>query len=184
MRLWGGETWLPEGLVFEATAPDAAFDNVMRCVEANVPAVTGTTVSSSDQELEAAAGAKSTAFWSTNFSPGVHALNQRATRSRNFEKIPGYRAQIHEVHHPQKRRAEWNGHHAPTACRARRFLKRCPSKATEGKWLVCMLWHGTLSTMPLFCNTKPNLVWGLPKAPWALRWTWQRHLERDLACTP
>ena len=26
-----GETWLPEGLVFEATAPDAAFDNVMRC---------------------------------------------------------------------------------------------------------------------------------------------------------
>ena len=59
-----GETWLPEGLVFEATAPDAAFDNVMRCVEANVPVVTGTTgwLERLEELRDAVAGAKALRF--------------------------------------------------------------------------------------------------------------------------
>ena len=42
-RVTAADTWEPQGLVFEATAPDAAVGNLTRCIEAQVPVVTGTT---------------------------------------------------------------------------------------------------------------------------------------------
>ena len=180
-----GETWLPEGLVFEATAPDAAFNNVMRCVEANVPVVTGTTGWLERlEELEAAiAGAKSTAFWSTNFSPGVHALNQIAQHAAGiFEKIPGYRAQIHEVHHIHKKDAP-----SGTAITLQQH-------AMQGGWsqalpieskregevvgLHALAWDSVHDAVVLQHEAKSRLGFA-EGAVWALRWTWQRHLERD-----
>ena len=76
LRISAGQEWQPEGLVFEATAPDVALGHLLRCAEARVPVVTGTTgwldrLGELEGRLEAQ---KSTAFYSTNFSPGVHAL--------------------------------------------------------------------------------------------------------------
>ena len=34
LRISAGQQWQPEGLVFEATAPDAALGNLLRCAEA------------------------------------------------------------------------------------------------------------------------------------------------------
>ena len=100
-----GEPWSPEGLVFEATVPDAAFDHVRICVAHRVPVVTGTTgwLKRLDELKAAVDAAGSSAFWSTNFSPGVHALNLVAAHAASvFERIPGYRASIQEVHHVHK----------------------------------------------------------------------------------
>ena len=38
-----GQTWEPKGLVFEATQPEAAAENLARCIRARIPVVTGTT---------------------------------------------------------------------------------------------------------------------------------------------
>ena len=83
-----GDAWTPQDLVFEATAPDAAFDNILRCVQANVPVVTGTTgwLHQLGDVEEAMNSSNSTVFWSTNFSPGVHALNQSRNTPLAFSR--------------------------------------------------------------------------------------------------
>ena len=180
-----GETWVPEGLVFEATAPGVAFENVLRCVHANVPVVTGTTgwLDRLD-ELEAAiASAKCTAFWSTNFSPGVHALNQIAQHAAGiFEKIPGYEAHIHEVHHIHKIDAP-----SGTAITLQQHAKQGGWSAElpieskrEGEviGLHALAWDSVHDAVVLQHEAKSRLGFA-EGAVWALRWTWQRHLERD-----
>ena len=76
-RVTKGQSWDPRGIVFEATSPDSAYSNVMRCAEARVPVVTGTTgwLDRLDELEVTLTKTPSTVFWSTNFSPGVHALN-------------------------------------------------------------------------------------------------------------
>ena len=180
-----GETWVPEGLVFEATAPGVAFENVLRCVHANVPVVTGTTgwLDRLD-ELEAAiASTKCTAFWSTNFSPGVHALNQIAQHAAGiFEKIPGYEAHIHEVHHVHKKDAP-----SGTAITLRQHAKQggwSPELPIESKregeviGLHALAWDSVHDAVVLQHEAKSRLGFA-EGAVWALRWTWQRHLKRD-----
>jgi len=180
-----GEAWTPEGLVFEATAPDAAFDNVMRCVGAKVPVVTGTTGWLDRlKELETAiATAEGTAFWSTNFSPGVHALNQIAQHAAGiFDKIPGYRGHIREVHHVHKKDAP-----SGTAITLQKH-------AIQGGWsqdlsieslregevigLHALAWDSAHDAVVLQHEAKSRLGFA-EGAVWALRWTWHRHLERD-----
>ncbi|MDG1675508.1 MAG: dihydrodipicolinate reductase C-terminal domain-containing protein, partial [Flavobacteriales bacterium] len=103
-----GQEWQPEGLVFEATAPEAALDNLLRCADARVPVVTGTTgwfdrLGELEGRLQAA---KSTAFYSTNFSPGVHALNLIAEHAAGImSQLEGYTAHVREVHHIHKKDA-------------------------------------------------------------------------------
>ena len=180
-----GESWVPEGLVFEATAPGVAFENVLRCVHANVPVVTGTTgwLDRLD-ELEAAiASANCTAFWSTNFSPGVHALNQIAQHAAGiFEKIPGYEAHIHEVHHIHKKDAP-----SGTAITLQQHAKQGGWSAElpieskrEGEviGLHALAWDSVHDAVVLQHEAKSRLGFA-EGAVWALRWTWQRHLERD-----
>lgn len=179
------ETWVPEGLVFEATAPDSALDNVMRCVKANVPVVTGTTGWFDRlNELEAAVeSAECAAFWSSNFSPGVHALNQIAEHAaRIFSIIPGYQAHIHEVHHIHKKDAP-----SGTAITLHQH-------AIQGGWsqelpiesqregevigLHALAWDSVHDAVVLQHEAKSRLGFA-EGAVWALRWTWQRHLERE-----
>ncbi|MGB2470597.1 MAG: hypothetical protein ACPIA5_07070, partial [Flavobacteriales bacterium] len=42
-QVQAGMAWSPEGIVFEATEPSGALENLTRCVDAGVPVVTGTT---------------------------------------------------------------------------------------------------------------------------------------------
>ena len=81
-----------EGMVFEATAPEAAVNSPIFCVawKHQVPVVTGTTGwlelidAPSSVIWRFAEDHQGTLFWSTNFSPAVHAthlpLPEQATR--------------------------------------------------------------------------------------------------------
>ncbi len=95
-------------VVIEFTTPDSAYDNVVRCLQAGVPVVTGTT--GWGERLEEAillAREKETSFLhASNFSVGVHlffAMAHMATRIMDGQ--PEYRPFIEEVHHVHKKDA-------------------------------------------------------------------------------
>jgi len=92
-------------VVIEFTQPDAAFVNVMACLEAGVPVVSGTT-----GWLEKLADAEAwctehrgALLWASNFSVGVNlffALNQYLARLMN--RRPEYHPAVTEIHHVHK----------------------------------------------------------------------------------
>jgi 4-hydroxy-tetrahydrodipicolinate reductase len=92
-------------VVIEFSRPEAAFENVMACLEAGVPVVSGTTGWSRDlPEAEKACKAMNGAMiWASNFSIGVNlffAVNKRLSElmSRRTEYSPV----ITEIHHIHK----------------------------------------------------------------------------------
>jgi len=180
-RISAGQPWQPEGLVFEATAPHAAFDNLMRCVDTQVPVVTGTTgwldrlVEMEGRMTES----KSTAFYSTNFSPGVHALNLIAEHAAGvMSQLEGYTAHVREVHHVHKKDAP-----SGTALTLKRHVQ-------QGGWttplgiesvrqgevvgLHALAWDSAHDSVVLHHEAKSRLGFA-EGAVWALRWTWARH---------
>lgn len=92
-------------VVIEFTRPEAAFRNVMACLEAGVPVVSGTT-----GWLEQLADAENwcrkhqgALLWASNFSVGVNlffALNRYLARLMNTR--PEYNPAITETHHIHK----------------------------------------------------------------------------------
>jgi 4-hydroxy-tetrahydrodipicolinate reductase len=92
-------------VVIEFTRPEAAFNNVMRCLEAGVPVVSGTTgwldeLPVARQYCLENGGAL---LWASNFSVGVNlffALNQRL--SQLMASRPEYTASLVETHHIHK----------------------------------------------------------------------------------
>ncbi|MFZ4633169.1 MAG: 4-hydroxy-tetrahydrodipicolinate reductase [Saprospiraceae bacterium] len=95
-------------VVIEFTRPEAAWDNVRRCIEAGVPVVSGTT--GWDEHLHEAqmlCAAQNSAFiWASNFSVGVNlffALNQQLAQL--MASHPEYHPHLTEVHHVHKRDA-------------------------------------------------------------------------------
>ena len=180
-----GEPWSPEGLVFEATVPDAAFDHVRICVEHRVPVVTGTTgwLERLDELKAAVNAAGSSAFWSTNFSPGVHALNLVAAHAASvFERIPGYRASIQEVHHVHKVDAP-----SGTALTLSEWVKRggwsgdvAIDSVREGDvvGLHALAWDSAHDAFVLQHEAKSRVGFA-EGAVWALRWTWERQRREE-----
>ncbi len=124
-------------VVIEFTRPETAFENVMYCLEAGVPVVSGTT-GWQDQLPEAESWCRqhNGAFlWASNFSVGVNilfALNKYLARLMN--KLPEYQPALTETHHVHKldapsgtaltltkdilalveRKNDWKLHPAPT----------------------------------------------------------------------
>jgi 4-hydroxy-tetrahydrodipicolinate reductase len=95
-------------VVIEFTRPEAAWENVRRCMEAGVPVVSGTT--GWDEHLDQArtmCAAQNGAFiWASNFSVGVNlffALNQQLARI--MASHPEYHPYMTEAHHVHKRDA-------------------------------------------------------------------------------
>lgn len=92
-------------VVIEFTRPEAAFDNVMRCLEAGVPVVCGTTgwpgdLPKAQQFCREKNGAL---LWASNFSVGVNlffALNRYLARL--MEERPEYAPSVTEIHHIHK----------------------------------------------------------------------------------
>ncbi len=92
-------------VVIEFTRPEAAYENVMDCLQAGVPVVSGTT-GWLEQLVEAEAWCsehKGALLWASNFSVGVNllfALNRYLARlmNRHAEYVPG----ITEIHHIHK----------------------------------------------------------------------------------
>jgi 4-hydroxy-tetrahydrodipicolinate reductase len=92
-------------VVIEFTRPEAAFENVMRCLQAGLPVVSGTTgwldhLPEAQQYCRANGGAL---LWASNFSVGVNlffALNRRLAHMMAAQAT--YHASITETHHIHK----------------------------------------------------------------------------------
>jgi len=92
-------------VAIEFTRPEAAFDNYMKCFEANVPVVSGTTgwLDKLPEIQERCNNDKQTFFYASNFSLGVNIffeLNKQLARIMN--KMDEYNVSMEEVHHTQK----------------------------------------------------------------------------------
>lgn len=87
------------------STPDSAFDNIMTCIEANTPIVSGTTGWLDKKlEVENACKANNASFlYASNFSIGVNLLfvmNQKLASLMNG--FDNYQCNIEETHHIQK----------------------------------------------------------------------------------
>lgn len=92
-------------VAIEFTRPEAAFDNVMLCLQAGIPVVSGTTgwlEKLADAETWCAAN-RGALLWASNFSVGVNlffALNRYLARL--LDQHPNYQPALTEIHHIHK----------------------------------------------------------------------------------
>lgn len=95
-------------VAIEFSHPDAAYHNVVRCLERKIPVVCGTTGWLSRKEEVEAIARKSggTFFYASNYSVGVNVffkINEHLARIMNH--WDSYEVSIDEVHHSQKKDA-------------------------------------------------------------------------------
>lgn len=113
-------------VVIEFSRPGAAFDNVMACLNAGVPVVSGTTgwgqhLPEAEKTCLALNGAM---IWASNFSIGVNlffAVNKRL--SELMSQRAGYSPSITEIHHVHKLDAP-----SGTAISLAQDLERCSGR--------------------------------------------------------
>ncbi len=92
-------------VAIDFSIPTSAFDNIIKCFEANVPVVCGTTgwLDKYDEVVETCKLKNGTFFYASNYSIGVNLffqLNRHLARIMN--KFPDYDAGIEETHHIHK----------------------------------------------------------------------------------
>lgn len=97
--------WEQADVAIDFSSPEAAFENIRRCLEAGIPVVSGTTgwlekYSEACQLCEQKGGAF---LYASNFSLGVNLFFElNAHLARMMRQAPGYQADIEEIHHTQK----------------------------------------------------------------------------------
>jgi len=95
-------------VAIEFTQPESAYNNYLKCFEANIPVVSGTTGwldKLPDIKSQCVQNGK-TFFYASNFSIGVNVffkLNKHLAKLIN--KIEGYDSSISETHHTEKKDA-------------------------------------------------------------------------------
>jgi len=92
-------------VAIDFSIPGAAFDNIMRCFDADVPVVSGTTgwLEQYDAVTERCRRENKAFFYASNFSIGVNilfALNRHLARL--MDQFEYYDMEIREVHHVHK----------------------------------------------------------------------------------
>ena len=92
-------------VAIEFSTPDSAFDNYIKCFEANIPVVSGTTgwLDKIDIIKENCTKENNTFFYASNFSLGVNIvfeLNKKLAEMMNG--IVEYDVDIEEIHHTEK----------------------------------------------------------------------------------
>lgn len=92
----------------EFSTPETAYNNVMKCLEAGVPTVCGTTAWLDQlEEVKTFAATNKVSFiYASNFSIGVNlffAINRFTARL--MHKHPEYKVALEEIHHTQKKDA-------------------------------------------------------------------------------
>lgn len=95
-------------VVIEITAPEAAYGNVLRCIRAGIPVVTGTTGWYANlPEIESqVAKHRGALLYASNFSPGVNLffmINEAVAAIMSGQQ--DYNLSIREVHHIHKKDA-------------------------------------------------------------------------------
>jgi 4-hydroxy-tetrahydrodipicolinate reductase len=104
------DQFTPENLsradvAIDFSTPDSAFSNIMKCFEAGVPVVCGTTgwLSRFDEVKKKCADLNQAFFYASNFSVGMNiffALNKYLARLMN--PVTDYDVSIREIHHVHK----------------------------------------------------------------------------------
>ncbi|MDR0712959.1 MAG: 4-hydroxy-tetrahydrodipicolinate reductase [Bacteroidales bacterium] len=92
-------------VVIEFTGPLTAFDNVMRCLQYDVPVVSGSTgwYGRLNEAKELCAARNGSMLCTSNFSPGVNIFFEiNRTLARLMNRFPDYKASIEEIHHIRK----------------------------------------------------------------------------------
>lgn len=92
-------------VIIEFTRPESAFENVMACLKAGVPVVSGTTgwLERLPVAQKFCIQQQGALLWASNFSIGVNlffALNRHLARLMNA--YPQYEPAVTEIHHTQK----------------------------------------------------------------------------------
>ena len=95
-------------VAIEFSHPDAAFNNVKKCIERNIPVVCGTTGwLNRKPEIDKLANKNGSAFfYASNYSLGVNVffkLNEHLARMMN--RFNAYDVSVDEVHHVEKKDA-------------------------------------------------------------------------------
>lgn len=95
-------------VAIEFTVPQTAYENFMKCFEANIPLVTGTTGwhDKCQEIVDYCNQNGKTFFYASNFSLGVNIffnLNEHLARIMN--QFPDYDVDVEEVHHIHKKDA-------------------------------------------------------------------------------
>lgn len=95
-------------VAIEFSQPDAAFDNYMKCFDAGIPVVSGTTGWTDKMPAIIAECEKNgkTFFYASNFSIGVNIffkVNRQLAALMN--SVQGYDVSIDEIHHTEKKDA-------------------------------------------------------------------------------
>lgn len=92
-------------VAIDFSVPSSAYDNILKCFDANLPIVSGTTgwLEKYNNVIDACNTGNKTFFYASNYSVGVniffHLNKYLATIMNRFD---GYTAQMTEVHHTQK----------------------------------------------------------------------------------
>ena len=95
-------------VAIEFSHPDAAFDNVKRCLEIDIPVVCGTTGwLSRKAEIEQLCAEKNGSFfYASNYSLGVNIFFKvNAYLAKMMNEFDSYDVRMDEVHHTQKKDA-------------------------------------------------------------------------------
>jgi 4-hydroxy-tetrahydrodipicolinate reductase len=92
-------------VAIDFSTPDAAFENILKCIESKIPVVSGTTgwLSQKADIEEACKENETSFFYASNFSIGVNILfsiNRKLAETMN--KYNQYNCRIEEVHHVHK----------------------------------------------------------------------------------
>lgn len=95
-------------VAIEFSHPDAAYANVVRCIERKIPVVCGTTGwLARKAEVEALARSEgATFFYASNYSLGVNVFFRLSEHlARMMNQFAAYEVSIDEVHHTEKKDA-------------------------------------------------------------------------------
>lgn len=95
-------------VAIEFTQPSSAYKNYLKCFDANIPVVSGTTgwIDNLPDIKSKCEGGKQTFFYASNFSLGVNLffkLNKSLSQLMN--KVEAYDVEISETHHTEKKDA-------------------------------------------------------------------------------
>ena len=93
-------------LAIEFTGPDSAYENIIRCLEAGVPVVSGSTgwLSRMEEVKQYCQEHNGTFLYASNFSVGVNVFFEVNKRlAALMAPHPDYNVRITEIHHTEKR---------------------------------------------------------------------------------
>jgi 4-hydroxy-tetrahydrodipicolinate reductase len=92
-------------LAIDFSDPSAAFENIYKCIENDVPVISGTTgwLSRYDEIVDFCNIRKGAFIYASNFSVGVNVFfNLNEHLSKIMKNISGYNVEMEEVHHIHK----------------------------------------------------------------------------------